>query len=152
LDHVAVYGFLPFCLALLILHEHHRASVDDAGFRVRAVLLRAAAVAACLVGYGRLCALILGIAGAGSGWMTGHDVVNVLGDMGAGIGSVWDNCGGLDGLGRFLAVIVMFAILVVCALFAFIASFLLAHAQAVLLAIMLAVGKTCLTLELVPGL
>lgn len=151
LDHAAVYGFLPLALALLILHEHYRATSEGGLFRLGHVAARSVAVVGLLLGYGRIVGLLTGVAGAGGGWMTGDDFSRRIGNVGEQIHQAWWSCGGLDDLGDFLAILFIWSVTVFCAFLAFVSNLLLSKCQAILIMIFLAAGKTCITVSLVPG-
>ncbi len=159
LDHATYYGILPLAFAILVLTENFRAQSEGTPFRVASVVGRAVAVVALLLGYGTLCRLITGLAGAGSGWMNTDHLGTVVQDSGAALSSAWSNLNqghehwweDFSSIGPFFELLFIWLIVVVCALFAYVVGLLLSMAQAVLLAILLAVGKTCITMSLLPG-
>src|SRR5262245_3906779 len=159
LDHWAQFGLLPLGVALLILHEHYRATTAGGLFRISHALGRTVAIVALVLWYDRICGLITGVAGAGGGWMTGDDYLRHVAGSNDALGTAWgrmvadDSWSGVnwDNLPRFLALLLMWVIVMISALFAFVASRLLAMSQAVLMTIIAGVGKTCLVVSVVPG-
>lgn len=158
LDHVAQFGLLPLCLGLLVLHENYRAATEGAPFRVTYVLGRTAAVVALVLSYGRVCALITGVAGAGGGWMAGDQFISDFASSYSALGGAWKNTVGtgfwssnLENVPQFIVLLVGWLIFLCAALLAYIAGLFLSLSQAALLAVILAVGKTCIVVSLVPG-
>lgn len=159
LDHWAQFGLLPLCLALLILHENHRAVTEGGVFRLGHVLGRAVAIVAIVLSYDQVCGLITGVAGAGGGWVSGDQYLDHVGNSNQALGSAWTNIVSddswvgvkWDNLPRFLALLFIWVIVMITALFAYVSGLLLSMSQAVLLTIIAAVGKTCIVVSLVPG-
>jgi hypothetical protein len=150
-DRFAQFWLLPLCLALLIVYEHYRAAIDGAPFRVRHVLVRTGAVVALILGYSKLCGLITGVAGGGSGWMTSNDYLHLF-DRGAdSLGTAWKNLGGLSDMPKFIGIVIVWVILMISVLFAYISGALLGLIQAVTLSLLVGLGKTCIIMSLVPG-
>ena len=142
---------LPLCLALLVLHEHHRAISEGGSFRVGQVLARTAAVVVGLLAYSQLCGLICRVAGAGSGWMTSNNYLDLY-DVGTNsLATAWDRLGGLSDMPKFIGMVVVWVVLMMSVLFAYVASALLGVVQAVSLSIFLGLGKACIAVSLVPG-
>jgi hypothetical protein len=160
LNHITAYGLFPLCVALLILHEQTRAMTDGGHFRLAFVFGRIVIIAVLVYAcYGNLCRLITSVFGGGSGWMRTDQLLKMFDQSGLGLSRAWDNMtdglGMLDSvlaLGKFLALLGIWLIVLGCALFAYVAGLLLSSAQAILMTICLAVGTTCLTLSLVPGI
>ncbi len=160
LNHVTAYGLFPLCVALLILHEQARAMTDGGSFRLAFVFGRIVIIAVLVYAcYGNLCRLITSVFGGGSGWMRTDHLLKMFDQSGLGLSRAWDNMteglGMLDSvlaLGKFLALLGIWLIVLGCALFAYVAGLLLSSAQAILMTICLAVGTTCLTLNLIPGI
>jgi hypothetical protein len=146
-DGAALHALFPLALTLCILHEHHEAATGQRAFRVSQVLVRTAVTAALVLGYGRVVGLITSVAGAGEfpGWG------ELLGWTKKGIPALLSNYDGIDDLPRLLLMACVWVLLLVCSLFAYVASLLLSVAQGVLVAILLALGKTCIVASLVPG-
>jgi len=159
LNHVTSFGLFPLCVALLILHEQARAMTDGGHFRLAFVFGRIIVFAVLVyAAYGNLCRLITSVFGGGSGWMRTDHLLKMFDLSGVGLSRAWDNMteglGMLDSvlaLGKFLALLGVWMIVLGCALSAYVAGLLLSSAQAILMTICLAVGTTCLTLSLVPG-
>jgi hypothetical protein len=159
-DHVSL-GLYPLALAILIFHENFQAATGDGRFRVAYVLGRAVAVAALIHpwGYGRLCSLITYAAGGHGGWLSGDALLDQVGKTIDGLkGAFTDYAGDDPGIGDSISALVdilplvgVWLVLVCSLLLAYIAGVLLGLSQAVILAILLAVGKTCITVSLVPG-
>jgi hypothetical protein len=154
-------GLFPLALALLIFHENYQSATGDGRFRVGYVLGRAAAIAVLIHpwAYGRLCGLITFAAGGHGGWLStdgllGSVTTSVDGLKGAWFDYVGDDPGISDSLSAMLQILPLIGIwmVLVCSLlFAYVAGVLLSISQAVLLSVLLAVGKTCLVATLVPG-
>jgi hypothetical protein len=154
-------GLFPLALALLIFHENFQSAAGDGRFRVAYVLGRAAAIAVLIHpwAYGRLCGLITYAAGGHGGWLStdallGSVTTSVDGLKGAWYDYVGDDPGISDSLSAMLQILPLIGIwmVLVCSLlFAYVAGALLSISQAVLLSVLLAVGKTCLVATLVPG-
>lgn len=154
-------GLFPIALALLILHENYQAATSEGRFRVAHVLGRAAVVVALLHpwGYGRICGLITFAAGGHGGWIAGDQVLGAVSKSVDGLGRAWsdyagDDPGITDAVSAFLRIlplIGLWLVLVCCLLLSYVAGALLSVSQAVLLSILLAVGKTCIVTTLVPG-
>jgi hypothetical protein len=159
-DHVSL-GLYPLALAILIFHENFQAATGDGRFRVAYVLGRAAAIAALIHpwGYGRLCGLITYAAGGHGGWLSGDALLDQVSKTVDGLKGAWTDYAGDDpGIGDSISALInilplvgIWLVLVCCLLLAYIAGVLLGLSQAVLLSILLAVGKTCITVSLVPG-
>ena len=154
-------GLLPLALALLIFHENFQAGTGDGRFRVAYVLGRAAAVAALIHPwtYGRLCGLITTAAGGHGGWMSGDALLGSATTSVDGLRGAWTDFAGDDpgisdsfsALMNMLPLVGIWLVLVGSLLLAYIAGVLLGLSQAVILSVLLAVGKTCITVTLVPG-
>jgi hypothetical protein len=159
-DHLSL-GLFPLALALLIFHENFQAGTSNGPFRVGYVLGRAAAVAALIHPwtYGRLCGLITYAAGGHGGWLSadallGSVTKSVDGLKGAWTDYTFDDPGisdSVSALVNILPLVGIWLVLVCALLLAYIAGVLLSLSQAVILSILLAVGKTCITVTLVPG-
>jgi hypothetical protein len=154
-------GLFPLALALLIFHENFQAGTGDGRFRVGYVLGRAAAVAALIHPwtYGRLCGLITFAAGGHGGWLSSDALLGSVTKSVDGLKGAWTDFAGDDpgvsdsfsALVNILPLVGIWLVLVCSLLFAYIAGVLLSLSQAVILSILLAVGKTCITVTLVPG-
>jgi len=154
-------GLFPLALALLIFHENFQAGTGDGRFRVAYVLGRAAAIAALIHPwtYGRLCGLITYAAGGHGGWLSGDALLDSVTKSVDGVRGAWTDFAGDDpgisdsfsALINILPLVGIWLVLVCSLLFAYIAGVLLSLSQAVILSILLAVGKTCITVTLVPG-
>jgi hypothetical protein len=154
-------GLFPLALALLILHENFQAATGEGRFRVAHVLGRAAVVAALVHpwGYGRLCGLITYAAGGHGGFLASEPLLSMVGRSVDGLGRAFTDLAGEDpgivdavtALLRLLPLIGLWLVLVTCLLLAYVAGLLLSLSQAILLALLLGVGKTCLVASLVPG-
>jgi hypothetical protein len=159
-DHLSL-GLFPLALAILIFHENFQAATNDGRFRTAYVLGRAAAVAALIHpwAYGRLCGLITYAAGGHGGWLSGDALLDQVTKTVDGLKGAWTDYAGDDpGIGDSISALVnilpligIWLVLVCSLLLAYIAGVLLGLSQAVLLSILLAVGKTCITVSLVPG-
>jgi hypothetical protein len=150
-DHYAGFVLLPLCLALLILAEHHRAMTDGSAFRVGNVLARTAAVVVGVLAYSQLCGLICRVAGAGSGWMTSNNYLDLYNVGTDSLGTAWDKVGGLSDMPKLIGMVIVWIILMMSVLFAYVAGALLSVIQACSLAIFLGLGKACIVVSLVPG-
>ena len=154
-------GLFPLALALLIFHENFQAGTGDGRFRVAWVLGRAAAIAALIHPwtYGRLCGLITYAAGGHGGWLSSDALLGSVTKSVDGLRGAWTDYVGDDpgisdsfsALINMLPLVGIWLVLVCSLLFAYIAGVLLSLSQAVILSILLAVGKTCITVTLVPG-
>ena len=151
-DHYASFLLLPLCLALLILYEHHRSVTDGGSFRVAQVLARTAAVVAAVLGYSQLCGLICQIGGAGSGWMTSNNYLDLYTTGADSLTTAWDRLGGLGDMPKFIGMVIVWVVLMMSVLFAYVSSALLSVIQAVSLSIFLGLGKVCIVVSLVPGI
>jgi hypothetical protein len=150
-DHHAHVVLLPLCLAILLVHEHFRSAADGRAFRVGHVLARLGTVVAAVLAYSPLCGLITHVAGAGSGWMTSTGYLD-LHDVGAeSLGAAWERLGGLSDMPRFVGIVIVWMLLMISVLFAYVAGALLSVVQAVSLSIFLGLGKTCIVVSLIPG-
>jgi hypothetical protein len=148
---LAHFGLLPLCLALLVLHEQYRAATDGSNFRIASVLGRTAVVAAAIVAYGKLCALITGIAGAGGHWMASSEILGGVEQSSNAVGDAWEKLGGLSDWPKFALLLLMSFILLCATLLAYVAGLLISVCQGAILAILLIVGKPCIAVSLVPG-
>lgn len=159
-DHVSM-GLFPLALALLIFHENFQAGTSDGRFRVTYVLGRGAAIAALIHPwtYGRLCGLITFAAGGHGGWMTADTLLGSVTKSVDGLKGAWTDYTGDDpgisdsfsALVNILPLVGIWMVLVCSLLITYIAGALLSLSQAVILSILLAVGKTCISVTLVPG-
>ena len=155
-------GLLPLAIVLLILHENYEASVGGRAFRVTALLVRVAVFTALTspYGYGLICSLITGAAGGGSGWLKTSAIGDAVQHSIDGLGKGFEQAAGEDpGISDYARAILLILPLLGLWLFlmasivcAYIAGLLLSLSQSVLLALLLAVGKTCLTVSIVPGI
>lgn len=154
-------GLFPLALALVIFHENFQAATGDGRFRVAYVLGRAVAVAALIHPwtYGRLCGLITYAAGGHGGWLSGDSLLDSVTKSVDGLRGAWTDLAGDDAgiadsvsaLMNLLPLVGIWLVLVCSLLLAYIAGVLLSLSQAVFLSILVAVGKTCITASLVPG-
>jgi hypothetical protein len=145
----AVFGLLPLCLALLILHENARAVTEGGSFRTSYVLGRTAIVCGLVFAYGDLCHLITGLASWGGHFMTGgqYESMTDWDKSKEALSSAWDN----SSIGDYIVIVLVWMMVMACALFAYIANSLLGLSQAVLITILLSLGKLCIVVSLVPG-
>ncbi len=154
-------GLFPLALALLIFHENYQSAFGDRAFRLGYVLGRAVAIAALIHPwtYGRVCGLITYAAGGHGGFLSSNNLLGSVGKSVDGLKGAFKDLAGDDAgisdsvsaLFQLLPLIGLWLILIGSLLIAYIAGLLLTLSQAVLLSILLAVGKTCLTATLVPG-
>jgi len=151
IDHYATFLLLPLCLALLILHEHYRSVTEGGSFRVAQVLGRTVAVVAAVLAYPRLCGLLCGVAGAGSGWLTSTNYLDLYNVGTESLTTSWDRLGGLSDMPKFIGMVIVWVVLMMSVLFAYVAASLLSVVQAVSLSIFLGLGKACIVVSLVPG-
>jgi hypothetical protein len=150
-DTVALHALLPLALTLLILHEFYAASRDNRAFSVRAILLPLGAVTASLLAYGFVVGLITGVAGSQGEFASWERLMRPVEE---GFRHRMERYAGgfeLDDLGPFLVWLPFFALVALFSIVAWAATHLLAIAQGTLMAIVLATGKTCLVVSLVPG-
>jgi hypothetical protein len=150
-DHFAGFVLLPLCLALLILSEHHRSMTEGRVFRVGHVVGRTAAVIVGVLAYSQICGLICRIAGAGSGWMNANNYLDLYNVGTDSLSTAWDTVGGLSDMPRMVGMFVVWIVLMMSVLFAYVAGALLSVIQACSLAIFLGLGKACIVASLVPG-
>lgn len=149
-DHYAQFALLPCALVLFIVHEYYRSTSEGSSFRVGYVAVRTAGVVGLLLGYAKLCALITSIGGGGSGWLSGIDYANFLNGSTDWLSRAWDD-GGLSGILSNIGFFLVWFILLLSVLFAFVAGALLGQIQVVTIALLLSVGKLCIAASLVPG-
>jgi hypothetical protein len=109
--------------------------------------------------YGRLCGLITYAAGGHGGWLSSDALLGSVTKSIDGLKGAWTDYAGDDpgiadsfsALVNILPLVGIWLVLVYSLLLAYIAGVLLSLSQAVILSILLAVGKTCITVTLVPG-
>src|SRR5262249_13569173 len=106
------------------------------------------------IGYGYVCHLITSIAGAGGGWMTDNQYLDQTDPDAAlsALGDAWQQLGsGVGDILKFAVIVIVWVILTIAALFAWVASSLLSFLQSVFLAFLVGLGKMALTVSIIPG-
>jgi hypothetical protein len=151
--HTAAWALLPVCLALFIIHEQARATREGSALSVTEILGKTLVIFILLLGYGSVCSLIIGLAQFGGNWMTSDNLVDTLKQT---VGTLFYAAQKADfsfsEIGKFILLeFVIFVALLSC-LFAYVCGLLLHLVQNVYLVILLAVGKMCISVSLVPGI
>jgi hypothetical protein len=153
-NHLTHYVLLPLCVAFYWLYEHYDSLARGSGFPLGRAIARTAAFVVLIIGYGYVCHLITAIAGAGGSWMSSNDyfdqvspdtALDALGDAWAALGS------GVGDIAKFVVIVLVWVILTMAALFAFVASSILSFLQSVFLAFLVSLGKMALTVSIIPG-
>src|SRR5262249_33622723 len=126
-----------------------RATTEGSAFRLNYVLGRTIVVVGLVLSYGQICRLITSVAGAGGGWLSTAEYYDLSewDRSKEALGQAWDSSSMAD----FVVIALIWMVTMISALFAFIASTLLSLSQAVLITILLGLGKICLVASLVPG-
>lgn len=148
------FVLLPLCIAFYWLHEHYEAIARGNGFPLGRAIARTAAFIVLILGYGYVCHLITSVAGAGGGWMSSSDYFDQVNPDTAldALGDAWTALGhGVADIAKFVVIVLVWIILTMAALFAFVASSLLSFLQSVFLAFLVGLGKMALTVSIVPG-
>lgn len=148
------FVLLPLCIAFYWLHEHYDALSRGGGFPLGRAVARTAAFILLILGYGYVCHLITSVAGAGGSWISWDAAFDQVASDNAidALGDAWANLGsGVADIGKFVVIVLVWVLLVVAALFAFVASSLLSFLQSVFLAFLVSLGKMALTVSIIPG-
>jgi hypothetical protein len=150
-DNVALYGILPLGLVLAVLHEQGRSALESSPFRVGSLLIKCGIVLGCYLGFEHVCSLIFSVAGAGKGWMTGDQLGKIL-DIKSPMNSSHADIGFTDpsSWGNLLIRIILWCLVLLSALFAYLASLLLSLIQHCYLVILLTLGKAAILTSLIP--
>lgn len=146
-DELAWFGLLPLAFALLVLHEFWAAASSGRTYRAGYVLLRTGVTVGLLLQYGFLIRLLTYVGGGGDSFSNWSNFWGWIDHMGPVLIQRFTD----DGLAGSALWLIIFFILLLCSLYAYVVMALIAFSQSTLLLLLFAVGKTCIVTSLVPG-
>src|SRR5262249_17884221 len=117
-NHVTHYVLLPLCVTFYWLHEHYDALARGGGFPLSRAGVRTLVFVGLILGYGWFCHLITSVAGAGGGWMSSNNYFDQADSATDALGKAWPGFGA--GMVKFVALVIVWVLLLVAALFAFV--------------------------------